>query len=112
MPFSIAAALVDGDVTPDTFEQGRFKDADVLRLIGMMSVDINADFSKQTPGIRNCRITATLDDGKTVIAHRKVTMAEIEAGTPDDVLERKFERLLRVFIPPDARRRGGRRQAY
>jgi hypothetical protein len=71
----------------------------------MMSVDINADFSKQTPGIRNCRITATLDDGKTAVAHRKVTMAEIEAGTPDDVLERKFERLLRVFMPPDARRR-------
>ena len=105
MPFSIASALADGDVTPDTFEQGRFKDADVLRLIGMMSVDINADFSKQTPGIRNCRITATLDDGKTAVAHRKVTMAEIEEGTPDDVLERKFERLLRVFMPPDARRR-------
>ena len=105
MPFSIAAALADGDVTPDTFEQGRFKDADVLRFIGMMSVDINADFSKQTTGIRNCRITATLDDGTTAVAHRKVTMAEIEEGTPDDVLERKFERLLRVFMPPDARRR-------
>jgi 2-methylcitrate dehydratase len=105
MPFSIAAALADGDVTPESFERGRFKDADVLKLIGMMAIEINAEFSQATPGIRNCRITATLDDGASVVAHRRVTMAEIEQGTPDDVLERKFERLVRGMLPAEARRR-------
>lgn len=104
MPFSIACALADGEVTADSFEDGRFKDRDVLSLIGMMSVEINTDFSKATPGIRNCRITATLDDGSSVVAHRQLTTAEIERGTPDDVLEAKFERLVRPFLSPAARR--------
>jgi 2-methylcitrate dehydratase len=104
MPFSIACALADGEVTADSFEFGRFADADVLSLIGMMTIDINADFSRQTPGVRNCRIVATLDDGRTVEAHRQLTTAEIERGTPDDVLEAKFERLVRPFLPAHVRR--------
>jgi 2-methylcitrate dehydratase len=105
MPFSICCALADGEVTADSFEAARFKDADVLALIGAMTIDINPEFSRATPAIRNCRITATLDDGQTVVAHRQLTTAEIERGTPDAVLEAKFERLVRPYLPPEARRR-------
>jgi 2-methylcitrate dehydratase len=105
MPFSIACALADGEVTADSFERARFADADVLRLIEATSIEISADYSKQTPAIRNCRITATLDDGSTVVAHRQLTQAEIEKGTPDDVLEAKFNRLTRQFLSRDARTR-------
>src|SRR5207247_10978899 len=61
MPFSIAAALADGEVTSDTFEHHRFLDTDVLGLIARMKVEINADFSRQTPGLRHCRIEARLE---------------------------------------------------
>lgn len=104
MPFSIACALADGEVTADSFENQRFKGADVLSLIGMMTIDINPEFSKATPAIRNCRITATLDDGSTVVAHRQLTTAEIERGTPDAVLEAKFERMVRPLLSPAMRR--------
>jgi len=53
--------------------------------------------------VRNCRITATLDDGSTAIGHRTLTMAEIERGTPDDVLDAKFDRVTRHVLPPDVR---------
>ncbi|MGQ0664524.1 MAG: MmgE/PrpD family protein [Pseudomonadota bacterium] len=104
MPFSIAAALADGEVSADSFELARFRDADVLRLIGAMTVDINPEFSKATPGVRNCRITASAADGAHVAAHRQLTAAEIERGTPDDALEAKFHRLTRPFLPEDVRR--------
>ena len=104
MPFSIAAALLDGDVMPATFEDGRFRDADVLALIGQMKIEVTAEFSQQTPAVRNCRIIATTDAGE-VSAHRQVTLAEIERGMPDRDLEAKFERLTRPLLSPDVRRR-------
>jgi len=105
MPFTIAAALVDGDVTPETFEESRFKDKDILDLIGKMKIVVNDEFSKQTPGVRNCRISALTNDRREVFAHRQLTAAEIEKGISDQALEAKFERLTRSFMNRDARRR-------
>lgn len=103
MPYSVAAALLDGEVTIDGFENGRFKDADVMALIAGMTIEINDAFNKANPAVRNCRITATLDDGSTAVGHRALTMEEIERGTPDDVLNAKFDRLTRHVLPPDIR---------
>ena len=105
MPFSIAAALLDGDVTPATFEDARFRDPDVIALIAKMAVEIDEDFSRQTPKIRNCRITAVAENGSEAVAHRRVTLAEIEAGMPDRDVEAKFERLTRPLLAKDVRRR-------
>ncbi|MBI3514831.1 MAG: MmgE/PrpD family protein [Proteobacteria bacterium] len=105
MPFSIAAALLDGDVTPATFEDGRFRDQDVIDLIAKMTIDINPEFSKQTPQIRSCRITAVGQDGKEAVALRSITLADIEAGMPDRDVEAKFERLTRPHLAQDARRK-------
>jgi 2-methylcitrate dehydratase len=105
MPFSIAAALLDGDVTPATFEDARFRDPDVIALIGKTTIEIHEDFSKQTPKIRNCRITAIAEDGSQAVAHRRVTLEEIEAGMPDRDVEAKFERLTRPLLAMDTRRR-------
>ena len=103
MPFSIAAALADGHVDSDTFEDGRFLDADILGIIGKMKVEINPDYSKQTPGLRNCRIEATLESGEKVVGHCALSQAEIEKETPDDVIDAKFHNLTRRLLPPATR---------
>jgi 2-methylcitrate dehydratase len=92
MPFTVAVTLCDGEVTPETFQRDRFLDADVLRLIENMTIEIDEDFSSQTPAVRNCRIAATTGAGEEKLAHRILTQAEIEAGMDDAVLERKFRR--------------------
>ena len=89
MLFSAACALLDGRVVPESFESGRFLDADILGLIGRTEVVILDDFTAATPAVRNCRITATTG-GETVEAHRVVTLAEIERGMPADEIEAKF----------------------
>lgn len=103
MPFSIAAALADGAVTGDTFEDARFLGADVLALIGAMKIEVNAEFSRQTPGVRNCRIAAGLESGETVVAHCTLAQADIEKGTPDNVLAAKFNALTRRVLPESGR---------
>ena len=103
MPFSIAAALADGKVDGDTFEDGRFLGADVLALIARMKIEILPEFSSQTPGLRNCRITALLESGESVVALCSLSQAEIEKETPDDVIDAKFHSLTRRVLPPAAR---------
>ena len=103
MLFSIAAALADGEVNSDTFEDGRFLDDDILAIISKMSVEINPDYSKQAPGLRNCRIEAVLETGETVISHRALSQAEIEKETPDAVINAKFHGLTRRVLPPSTR---------
>jgi len=103
MPFSIAAALADGEVTSDTFENHRFLDTDVLGLIARMKVEINADFSRQTPGLRHCRIEARLESDEAMVAQCSLALADIEKGTPDEVLNAKFHALTRRFLPEPAR---------
>ncbi len=95
MPFSIAVTLCDGEVTPETFDRNRFLDRDVLGLIENMTVDLDDDYSAQTPAIRNCLITATLKDGTTVDAHRILTQEQIEQGMDDDVVIAKFRQSTR-----------------
>jgi 2-methylcitrate dehydratase len=92
MLFSVVCALIDGGITPDSFENNRFLDADVLSLIGRTEVEVLDEFTSATPGKRNCRISAKTKTGETVMAHKIVTLAEIEKGMSDAELEEKFRR--------------------
>jgi len=104
MLVSIAVTLLDGSVTPDTFNSDRFKHPEVLALIQKTKVDVLEDFTNQAPAIRNCRITATLTDGSSEVGHLSWTKADIEKGLSDAEIEEKFERLNRDVVPPTARR--------
>lgn len=90
MLFSVACALFDGNVTPDSFERGRFADEDVLGLIGRTDVRVLDEFTSATPEKRNCRIVATDKGGREVSAHRVLTLDQIKEGMSDDDLEAKF----------------------
>lgn len=100
MLVGVACTLVDGDITPDTFENERFLDADILDLIGKTKVDVVEEFSAATPQVRNCRITATTKAGERIVAHEVTTLEDIKKGMPDEVLKEKFSRCVaRTFEP-------------
>ena len=104
MLVAIAVTLLDGSVTPDTFNSDRFKHPEVLALIKLTTVEVLDEFTQQAPGVRNCRITATLADGSTEMGHLFWTRADIERGLSDAEIEEKFERLNRDIIPAADRR--------
>ena len=105
MPFSVATALLDGAVTPETFERSRFLDPDVLSLIERMDIEISDDYSRQTPELRNCRIEATAPDGTRVTAHRTLSQAQIERGIDDADLVAKFHRCAQIHMDDTRRER-------
>ena len=98
IPFCIAAALIDGDVTAETFSRERFRDADVLDLISRMEVREDPEFTKQTPGKRNARIEATTHSGEAQVAHRIVTAEDVQKGWSDKAVEEKYLKLVQGVL--------------
>ena len=105
MPVSIAIALIDGDITGESFDRERFRHDDVLALIGRTEVVVSDDFSSQSPGVRNCRIEATDTAGETHVAHLAWTAEDIERGPDDDEIEEKFHRYAGVLLARPERSR-------
>jgi 2-methylcitrate dehydratase len=105
MLVTVAVTLIDGDITPDTFNSERFKAPDVLDLIKRTKVDVIDEFTKAAPGIRHNRLTATGRDGRSHVAHRFWTTADIARGLSDEEVEFKFSKLTRDILPANRRRR-------
>lgn len=99
MLISVAVALLDGTVTPTTFDAERFKDSDVLGLIQRTKVDVVDEFTKAAPGVRSCRLTATAPDGSTHTTQLSWTLDDIARGLSDDEIDAKFHALNRDFMP-------------
>ena len=90
MLFSVACAIADGKVVPDSFEKKRFLDADIIDIIKRCEINVLDEFSRATPEKRNCRISAITEEGDKVTAHRIVTLEEIKRGMPKAQVIDKF----------------------
>ncbi len=102
LPVAVAIALLDGDVTVQSYEHGRFADPDVLELIGTLDISVNDGFSKESPGRRNMRMEAVVDGGDICRVHTVLTQAEIERGVPKTTVNTKFRTLASGRMPADA----------
>lgn len=101
MLFSVACALADGKVVPDSFEEKRFLDADIIDIIKQCEVNVLDEFSNATPQRRNCRIIATTEDGERITAHRIVTLEEIKRGMPKVQVIAKFKENTERYYSPE-----------
>ena len=78
-------------MVPDSFEEKRFLDDDIIDIIKRCEVTVLDEFSNATPQKRNCRIIATTEDGEKITAHRLVTLEEIKSGMPKAQVIEKFK---------------------
>lgn len=81
LPCTVAMALLDGTITPAMMARERFKDADVLALMAKCTIELPDDFAALAPATRCCRLTATLDDGRTVTTELRRSLAD-DAADP------------------------------
>ena len=90
LPYCTAVALVDGEVTEESFAEGRFTDPVLLELVSKTQVHRDAELSKRYPrGIPN-RLTLKLADGRVLV--REVEFPRGHANNPmtDAEVEQKF----------------------
>ena len=101
MFYCCAAALVDGDVTLQTFDEERLTDAKLLGLIDRTEIVEDPELNKGYPkGIPN-DVTITCSDGTKV--NKRVDFPRGHAGNPmtDDEVVAKFQRLADGVIAKD-----------
>ncbi|MBX7246961.1 MAG: MmgE/PrpD family protein [Candidatus Sumerlaeaceae bacterium] len=101
LPYCVAAALTDGNVTLDSFDDARLKDEKLLALVQKIKVQADAELNKRYPeGIPN-RITVTTKDGAK---HAKeVIFPRGHARNPmtDSEVESKFRSMADVRLGAD-----------
>jgi 2-methylcitrate dehydratase len=93
LPYCTAVALVDGDVTLDSFSDARLRDESLLALVAKIQIHRDAALTARYPrGIPN-RLVATLADGKQVTAENEFPRGHDQNPMTDDEVEAKFRRL-------------------
>lgn len=71
LQYMVAVALLDGQVMPDQYSEGRITRADVQGLLRKVTVRPNAKYSALFPKEMHCRLTVTLRGGRTLIKEKQ-----------------------------------------
>jgi 2-methylcitrate dehydratase len=93
LPYIVAAALVDGEMTDRQFAPKRLRDRKLLELVQKVKVDRHTELSAAYPGAVGNIVTVTRSDGRTFT--RRVDHACGHAKNPmsDEGVEMKFRTL-------------------
>lgn len=105
LPCTVAMGLIDGTITPAMMERSRFKDADVLALMAKCKIALPDEFADAAPQTRCCRLTATLNNGETVIAETCRSLADDVADSGWDQAVEKFNSLTAPLLDKKAGQR-------
>jgi 2-methylcitrate dehydratase len=96
LPYCTAVALMDGDVTEESFTPARFQDPPLLELTAKIKVLRDAALNERYPrGIPN-RLTVTLADGRRLV--REVEFPRGHAHNP--MTDSEVEHKLRTMVEP------------
>ena len=100
VPFCVAAALLDGDITAATFDTERFLDPDVIEIMAKVQLREDPEFTKEYPVKWNCRITAETFSGERHQIHVTYPKGHPQNPFTDKEVEEKFVRLAEPLIGP------------
>jgi 2-methylcitrate dehydratase len=98
VPFCVAAALLDGDITAATFDSQRFLDREVIELMSKVQLREDPEFTKEYPAKWNCRITAETFSGERHQVHVTYPKGHPQNPFTDKEVEQKFLSLAEPLI--------------
>jgi 2-methylcitrate dehydratase len=105
LPWLVAVALLDGEVTPAQYRPARIEAADVQTLLRRVRVRPDEGFSRRFPAEMPCRVRLSLRDGRGVSAE----VADYPGFRPEGrtwaSAREKFERLGERYMTPALRDR-------
>lgn len=81
LPYVIAAAVVDGNVLPESFSEEKLNDPRIWDLLPKIQVVADPEIDQLFPKVKRARVTITTADGNQ---HTAVT--DVAKGTPEDPL--------------------------
>ncbi len=93
IPYLVAAALVDGDVTEQSFDAGRLADPRLKELVKKTSIRESTAFNDLYPREWPCRIEITLKSGAIKMAETRYFKGHNKSPLSDAEAETKFRQL-------------------
>ena len=93
-PYCVAVALLDGQVTLQSFGSKRLQDPALRELMKKVRVVRDPDFVDRYPASMPTRITVRTREGKTYTKHKDVPLGHPGNPMSDYELEAKFRRLV------------------
>lgn len=97
LPYMVAVALLDGDVTPAQYAPERIVREDVQSLLRRVTIQPDEALSKRFPDEMPCRITFTLRGGRTVAIEKQDYEGFYTRPMSWEKAAAKFERLAAPF---------------
>jgi 2-methylcitrate dehydratase len=93
LPYCIAAALADGKVTPEEFQEAKIMEPRLRAQLPKVKVKANAEFEKLFPKLQPCRVEVETTEGQ--VFERRIDVPKGDPRDPmtPDELAIKFEAL-------------------
>lgn len=101
LPYITGVALMDGNVTLDSFDEARYTEPTLLEFVSRIKVNHDTQLDPRYPdGIPN-RITLHLKDGRSLKVENTHPRGHAKNPMSDDEVEEKFRRLTGWALSPD-----------
>ena len=93
LPYCVVAAMLDGDITAESFSERRIKDSVLSGLLERTTIAENPEFTRLHPAEWPCRIVATGRNGERKVAEARHFKGHAKRPLTDAEIERKFRAL-------------------
>jgi 2-methylcitrate dehydratase len=96
IPYGVAAALVEGTVSPASYDDTHLRDGRIRALMGKLEVVENPEFTsayEQHPVVHRSRVTVTLRNGELQVGEAGADAEDLSTPMTDEQVELKFRRL-------------------
>ncbi len=94
LPYTVAIALLDGAVTPHSFDSKRFTDPRVVGLMQKIKVSEDAKLTQAYPSASASRVTIVMKSGEVHTAEMMHPTGHARSPMSDAQVERKFRDML------------------
>ncbi len=105
--FLPCVTFVDGELTDRQFENERWHDPAVRRLMERVTLTVDADLRDRAPGSMPCRLTVTLSSGEEIISECLYPPGHsfADKGLAPEAVKAKFHNVTAAVLPEAARDR-------
>ena len=90
LPYCIAAAVVNRELTPKQFSRESLADRRILENVPKVKAVLEPSFESRFPAEQPCRVSIKLTDGTTLIKERNYPKGDPRDQLTSDELKRKF----------------------
>ena len=101
LPYCIAAAIIDRQITTDTFSDEKLEDPRIWEVIDKIKGDASLEFEKMFPAKQPSKVVVRTKDGKEFSEYLEYPKGDPREPMTIDDLKAKFNALSGKLLPPE-----------